>query len=331
MLRKFAAAITAVSIAGTAVQAGALQDDIPELATGAASSVVAAPEAPAKPRRHKLGSGVFFGNDFLGDNKDRWRTGSIGGSYVRGYDWTGVAPASFGDLIEYRFLAQAIAPDDLASFDPTDRPYAGAISFGVHSHVNRGGYEIALGGDLVFIGPQSGIDGLHKDLHHLFGSEQPSEAVLDNQISNTIRPTAVAEVGRSYDLGGMTTLRPFVEARAGDETLIRVGADLMIGPAGRGELLVRDPITGHRYRVIRAEQRGFSFTLGGDIAYVADSVYLPSSRGYDLSNHRDRLRAGVHWQGRRAGVFFGLAYLGEEFEAQSEGQTVGLMQIKLTF
>lgn len=324
MLRKVAAVIAAMSSMATWVQAGTLEE-------APVGVVTVAEQQPAQMRRHGLGVGVFWGNDFLGDHDDRWRTGSIGGSYVRGYDWTGTAPAALGDLIEYRFLTQVIAPDDLVTPNASDRPYAGAISLGVHSHMNRGGLEVALGGDLVFIGPQTGVDNFHKTLHDLFGSVEPSAAMLANQIGNTVRPTAVAEVARSYDLSERTTLRPFVEARAGDETLLRVGADLMIGPAGRGELLVRDPVSGHRYRVISAGQRGFSFTFGGDIAYVADSVYLPSSRGYALSNHRDRLRAGVHWQGQRAGVFLGVAYLGEEFEAQPEGQTVGLLQVKLTF
>ncbi|MDK3017412.1 lipid A-modifier LpxR family protein [Pseudodonghicola flavimaris] len=315
----------------TAAQAGNLETPAAEGTVALEAAQDSATDTAPGPRRHKLGVGAYMTNDFLGDHDDRWRTGAIGASYVRGYDWTGSAPAGFGELIEYRFLSQVIAPADLVSPNPADRPYAGAISLGVHSHMNRDGLELSLGGDLVFIGPQTGIDNLHENLHQLFGSTEPGAGMLANQIGNTVRPTAVAEIGRSFDLGGRARLRPFAEARAGDETLLRVGADLTFGPAGLGELLVRDPVTGQRYRVVTQAVPGFSFTLGGDIAYVADSVYLPSGRGYDLTDHRDRLRAGIHWQGRRTGIFFGMAYLGEEFRAQPESQVVGLLQVKMTF
>lgn len=327
MLRIIAAASAATLITAAAGHAGALETEAEPVVVPAAP--VAAQPAPG--RRQNLGIALVFDNDLVGDHDDRWRTGAIVGSYVRGYDWTGTAPAQLGELIEFRFLSQAIAPVDLVVPNPVDRPYAGMVSLGVHSHANRGGTELSLGADLVIVGPQTGIDSFQKSLHELFDSDPPSAAVLANQIPNTIRPTVVAEVARNYDLGGTAALRPFVEARLGDESLLRVGADLTFGAVGRGELLVRDPVTGQRYRVITQPERGFSFTLGGDIAYVADSIYLPSSRGYALSDHRDRLRAGVHWQGRRTGVFFGMTYLGEEFAAQPEGQVVGALQVNLTF
>lgn len=295
---------------------------------------VVLPQEPAVPdvgRRQRLGIAFSMTNDFFGDRHDRWRTGSMMMSYVRGPAWDGTAPAGFGDLIEFRLMSQVIAPVDLITPNPTDRPYAGAISLGVHTHMERRGIEMALGADLVVIGPQTGISSLHDDLHELFGSTRPSSAMLAGQIADTIRPTLVAEVGRSFDLGPSARLRPFVEARAGDETLLRLGADLIFGPAGRGELLVRDPVTGQRSRVVANAEPGFSFLLGADIAYVADSVYLPSSRGYTLSDHRDRLRAGLYWQGRRTGLFFGMTYLGEEFTAQPESQVVGTLQLKVTF
>ena len=78
-------------------------------------------------------------------------------------------------------------------------------------------------------------------------------------------------------------------------------------------MLTRESITGQRYRLIYQSAPGVNFVVGGDIAYVSDSVYLPKGRGYQLSDHRDRVRVGVHWQGENASAFYGLTYLGREF------------------
>lgn len=54
----------------------------------------------------------------------------------------------------------------------------------------------------------------------------PASGLLRNQITNSIRPTVVMEMGRSFDVSNHSHIRPFVEARAGFETLVRVGFDL---------------------------------------------------------------------------------------------------------
>jgi len=281
-------------------------------------------------KRHRVGYGHLIDNDLIGDGKDRWRTGSVASSRIYGYGWDGQAPAGFGELLELRFLGQIIAPDNLRDAAPDDRPWAGALSLGLHSHMQRGDLEIALGGDLVFIGPRTGLDAFQDALHDLANTTRPSDATLDAQISNTIRPTIVGEVGQSLELGANTRLRPFAEARVGDETLVRIGADLTFGSAGRGELLVRDPVTGQRYRTMYVT-RGVSVTFGADVAHVAHSSYLPDGRGYDLNSQRDRLRAGLHWQGENGDLFYGVTYLGEEFSTQHEGQIVGSLRVRWSF
>ena len=52
--------------------------------------------------------------------------------------------------------------------------------------------------------------------------------------------------GRPVDLG-WAEVRPFVEGRAGDESLLRAGVDLRFGQRERGALWLRDEITGQRY------------------------------------------------------------------------------------
>lgn len=282
--------------------------------------------------RARLGYGRLITNDFFGDGEDRWRTGGVQSSRIWGPEWTGTAPAQFGQLIELRLGAEILAPDDIRNVVPTDRAYAGALSVGLHTHFQRGSTEYAVGGDLVFIGPQTKLDEFQDAFHDTFNIPRPSDAVRANQIGNAITPTAVFEIGRNVALGEQSVLRPFVEGRAGNETLLRTGFDVTIGAQGRGELLVRDSVTGHRYRTIQADWSGFSFVFGADIATVADSKFVPEGGAVALSDTRERVRAGMTWRSQ-TGItgFYGLTYLGEEFEGQSQGQIVGSVRLRVAF
>lgn len=282
--------------------------------------------------RVRLGYGRLVTNDLIGDGRDRWRTGSIASSRVWGPDWKGELPARFGDLIELRFNAEIFAPEDVAAPAPGDRPYAGAISLGLHTHFQQYGNEFTVGGDLVFTGPQTQLDDFQGLVHDVVGGDDLAGATRRNQIGNDLNPTGVVEMGRTLSLGQAGLLRPFIEGRAGAETLVRVGADLSFGNIGHGELLVRDPVTGHRYRTVLNDLAGYSFLVGGDIAYVDHSEFLPSNRGLQTTDHRSRLRAGVHWQsekGHRA--FYGLTWLDKEFEGQRDTQIVGSVRLHVNF
>ena len=305
-------------------------------ATFALSSFASAPSASAQEvgsmseGRSRIGYGNLITNDLIGDGKDRWRTGSIASSRLWGYGWGGQAPAGFGELLELRILGQIMAPSNLRNPATGDRPWAGALSIGLHTHMQRDELEIALGGDLVFVGPQTGLFSFQDALHDLVGTTEASEATRTAQIQNTLRPTLVGELGRTVDLSERTRLRPFVEARLGDESLVRIGADLTIGNVGLGELLVRDPVTGQRYRTMY-DDTSLSWTVGADVAHVASSVYLPKGRGYDLEHQRHRLRAGLHWQSGQSDLFYGVTYLSEELSTQAEGQLVGSIRLRLRF
>lgn len=282
--------------------------------------------------RSRLGYGRLITNDAIGDGRDRWRTGGVQSSRVWGPAWDGVAPSGFGQLLELRLGGEIIAPSNIVTASPTDRRYAGALSVGLHTHMQQGLTEYAIGGDLVFIGPQTGLDGFQDALHDLLNTERPSDAVRAAQIGNAINPTGVFEMGQSFGLSDTAVLRPFLEARLGNETLARVGFDLTIGELGRGELLVRDSVTGHRYRVVEGEWSGYSFVFGADIAHVADSEFLPDGGGVALDQSRERVRAGISWRSETGvAAFYGLTYLGEEFEGQDGGQLVGSLRVRVSF
>jgi|SRR6056297_47308 len=290
------------------------------------------PMAAEAEGRERVGHGRLVTNDLLGDGNDRWRTGSVAASYVWSRDWQGRAPERAGNVLELRFNAEIIAPENLRRPRPGDRPLANALSLGLHTHFSAGETEIALGGDLVATGAQTHLTDVQRTIHNIVDGTDPSAQVRRTQIGNDVFPTAVAEVGRDYYVGGPVRIRPFIEGRVGAETLLRVGADMVIGSLGDGGLMVRDPVSGQRYRTVDGDGRGLSFILGADIAHVEHSEFLPSSRGYDLTDARTRLRAGAHWQGDGGTeLFYGLTWLDKEFEAQRESQFVGSVRLGIKF
>ena len=276
-----------------------------------------------------LGWGRLFTNDFIGDGEDRWRSGSYTVSQVRGQSWDGTLPG-FGEILEFRLRSEIIASANLSDPQPDDRRYAGVLGFGVQTHFALARAEASLGAELVVTGDKSGVGRFHSWAHGVIGAPKPGG--LDDQISNGIHPALAAELGKTYHFSNNAALRPFVEARAGDETLVRVGADLSFGGFTSGSLMLRDGVTGQRYRAVRGDGApGMSFLLGGDIAYVAASIYLRSSGVPMLSDSRTRLRAGVHWQAERYELFYGMTYLSKEFETQPEGQVLGSLSVRVKF
>ncbi|WP_135505977.1 lipid A-modifier LpxR family protein [Roseovarius aestuariivivens] len=280
--------------------------------------------------RTRIGYGWMLTNDIFGDTHDRWQTGSFASSRVWGPDWQGRLPEGFGDILELRFGGQIVSPENIARPTPGDRPFAGVLSLGLHTHFARGATQFALGGDIAVTGPQTGLDDFQGLLHDVLGGRDMSNRVSRRQVSNDVNPTAVAEIGHVVDLGG-ARLRPFVEGRWGLETLVRAGVDVTIGAFGAKSLMVRDVVSGHRYEAVPSWQPGTSVVFGADMAHVAESELLRSGRGYQLEA-RNRVRAGVNWQGERGtSVFYGLTWLDKEFKAQRKGQVVGSVRLRLNF
>lgn len=286
-----------------------------------------APAAPAEPR--PLGFGHFLNNDVLGDGKDRWQTGSYTMSWLRGPQWQGQLPAQPFEILEYRLSGAVIAPSRLKSLRG-DRRYVGKAAFSIHTPFALGaGTEADLGFGLVWTGPANGISDLQRALHDLL--DEPPPRAAQTQLPNHIYPMVSAEIARPMALG-RAELRPFLEARAGDEKLLRVGADLAFGQRERGALWRRDEITGHRYVGIGGtDAGGTAFVVGADVAHVFDSAYLPGGWEVQPEQTRSRLRAGVSTRLGRVGLFYGLTWLSREFVGQPEGQLVGSVRLRLRF
>lgn len=275
-----------------------------------------------------LGLSFAGSNDSMGDWHDRWQSNSAQVAFATGPEWTGSLPERFGEVLEYRLRSDILSPQDLRTPLFSDRRHVGLFAAGLHSHAQKWGGDLRLGGDLFVIGPQTGLLQFQRNLHRILGFPIPT---LDNfQIGNAVRAQVSAEYGRTWQIGGVA-VRPFAEAQAGPEDLLRAGVDLTFGSVGADDLMTRLPATGHRVPLVRGSGRGFTFVLGADTAWVRESLYLPESLGHELTPLRNRVRAGLHYEHERFDLFYGLAWLGREFEAQPEGQLVGALHLGLRF
>lgn len=303
------------------------------------SGVMPAPEPqlayPAMPGgRQTLGVVRDFGNDWygvlFGDRYDRWRTGHVRISVLRGEAWQESLPSRPFELMEYRLRGEIIAPDNLSTPAPGDRLYAGSWWLGASTHFGWRGLEVAAGADLVVTGAQTGLMDIHSGIHEFFGGDRINLSATE--IDDAFYLDANLEVGRSVALS-FGEVRPFVELRAGVETLARAGVDVTIGTLGQDGLRLRDQVTGQRLAAVNSAfaPGGWSVLLGADTAWVANSVFLPESRGPDLEEHRHRLRAGVNYGLGDSNFFYGVSYLSEEFVGQPEGQVVGTISVDLRF
>lgn len=294
-----------------------------------ATSQVALAQENVAQDRVTLGWGRMLTNDALGDGHDRWRTGSYTISHIRGRDWAGRLPDQPAALLEYRLRAETIAPEDLTGVNPKDRRYAGAVSLGLYTHFERAGFETTSGVEIVAVGPQTGLGQLQKQVHSWLDLPEPT--VLDRQIGNDVYIAVDTEIAHTWALSDTLHLRPFAEARVGDEDFLRLGGDLMVGSFAASALMVRESVTGQRYRAVVGDRgAGLSFVMGGDVARIFDSVYLPQG-GIDAEASRERLRSGLYWQGARSDFFSGVTWLSPEFEGQAEGQILGSISLHLKF
>ena len=278
--------------------------------------------------REFIGAGRLFNNDVFGDGYDRWRTGSYVYSNLRARGpYTG--GESFGDLLEYRLRTEIVAPER-GTTAPGDRPYAGMLSLGVHTHFNAAGTQMSLGGDIVAVGPSTRMSQFQEYYHDTFSLPDPPH--VDQQLADAIWFNANVSASKQFQVNDTLSVRPFVQAQAGVEDLMRAGADVWVGAIGQQDLKLRDVVTGQLYRGSQSGDQGMAYVFGIDVAAVSDSRLLPADQGYIVSPTRTRARAGVHWQlGQVTSLFGGATYLSEEFTGQRSGQVVGSLKLNFNF
>lgn len=274
---------------------------------------------------------TIFTNDFLGDGEDRWRSGSFDVSLTFGGSDLRTLPTKAWERYQVRLRTEVIAPANLAAPAANDRQYAGVIGLGLFTHFQKKEYDIYYGGELVFVGENTGLGSFQKSAHDALNISPPSAAVLDNQVPNAVYPTFHAGISKSLR-GAGTLIRPFAEVQAGVESFVRVGADAIFGSAMINDFLLRDSVSGQLINHAKADDSiGFGFLVGADAAYVADSNYLPNAGVSKLEEFRPRVRVGAVYQTRGFDLFYGLTWLGKEFEAQPESQVIGSLNLRLNF
>ncbi|MEL6640456.1 MAG: lipid A-modifier LpxR family protein [Pseudomonadota bacterium] len=276
-----------------------------------------------------IGTGRLFSNDFLGDGRDRWQSGSYVISKLRSAEqWTG-DPKNFGEVWEYRFRTSVISSDGR---DGTpDRRYAGTLSFGMHSHFGQGTTRAALGFDITAVGPQTGLSRFQKRAHDVFGLEQIR--FTDTEFEDDILFGMTAETAEIIEISPTLSARAFGEVLIGPEDIVRVGADVFWGAQMVDDILLRDVTTGQLYHGTETQSDpGLSVVVGADMATVADSFFLPDTGVGAATQSRARVRAGLHWRkSDRTSLFYGLTYLSPEFEDQDEGQLTGSLKLNFNF
>lgn len=282
-----------------------------------------------------VGSSRIFSNDYLGDGKDRWRSGSYGVSLTFGDYSDQTLPQSPGGLMEYRLRSEILAPVDLtAAAAPPDRKYVGVIGLGAFTHFDWQGTETSFGGELIFTGPATGVSRFQTWAHRMLDAPLTSAGIANSQLQNHVYPTVHGEISRRiYHRTGESAvlIRPFAEAQLGVENYFRTGVDIVFGQI-QSNFFVRDPVTGFLVSNIKnAANGGVSFVGGVDVALVHSSAYLPESEGYVIETIRPRARAGIVYETQQVDVFYGLTWLGREFSAQPTGQIEGSVHLKIRF
>ncbi|WP_193222040.1 lipid A-modifier LpxR family protein [Amylibacter sp. SFDW26] len=279
----------------------------------------------------KLQISSVFTNDFLGDGDDRWRTGSLDVSATFGGGDLRELPEKAWERYQLRFRGEIISPSNISTPSATDRQYAGVLGLGLFTHFQKNSYDVYYGGELVFVGENTGIGALQRNFHEELDILPPSAAVLNNQIPNATYPTVHGGLSKSFR-SERRLIRPFAEVQAGVESFARVGMDIVLGGALIDDFLLRDSVSGQLVSHSKADDsKGFGFLMGADAAYVVDSNYLPNSGTLAFENLRPRARAGVVYQQEKFGLFYGISWLGKEFEAQRSSQVVGSLNINVSF
>ena len=254
----------------------------------------------AKEKTKLLGYGLLFTNDFFGDGRDRWRTGSLVSSRVFSRPEMTRTSWRRETLTELKLFSQIIAPSDLSRnpdrsdageeaglMDDIDRAYVGHLSIDLHRHIQTGGLAYNFGVDASLLGPQTGLMGLQQTVHSELGQPFPSDFVRHTQVSNQFVLGGLAEVAQPSALSPSTTIRPFAEVQTGVEDLIRIGVDVGFFGDLSEAFFARAPVSGQRYSVIEWAEEGFLLGAGVDLTRVIGSLIL-SGNALRASKYRAR-------------------------------------------
>ncbi|WP_116084625.1 lipid A-modifier LpxR family protein [Tropicimonas sp. IMCC34011] len=279
-------------------------------------------------RADYAGSARLFVNDTYGDGHDRWNTGSYQGSY-----FFSDAPDA-GSTLELRGRGEIVTPWAPSLQEGGDRPYSTLLGFGAFLHRDVGPVETRIGGEIALRGDSTGLPELQARAHRFFDYDgYDPETRDDPHLPDRGVMSLEGEVAHTFVLGGAAMVRPYAEARYGDDTRASLGADIVIGGGQDAPVWTRDVVTGQLMTYDLPKERGFNLglVLGGDIQRVTGSAHLPDGYGVTLEESQSRVRIGLGATYGDAHIFVGQTRLSRQFEEQSEPQRVGMISIGLGF
>lgn len=332
------------------------------LAAGLGSGPAAASDALSgwiwKAESKELNPEGVFWNDFLGDGKDRWKSGGLTQSYTfpeRIFDTDPWTPwfENRASGIEGQVRGLVITPDNTSVEGHTegDRPYAQYLGLGVHLRSDKRprpaalgtslGVEDRVGVEVGWVGEPLFLFDMQDRLHESLGMDETNVSD-ENSVSN----------GWLVNLEGRRTWRfhrdmgaadvqvaPYADAALGlRENSLRVGGDILVGNALAGRTWNEEPATGAMMPGARPPREGWDWAayLGGDVGAIGSDALLgggPFSSGpsIDEKTFVPRARSGIAVGYGPVTVHYGVAYIGPEFEGQDQGQLIGAISVKLPF
>ena len=185
------------------------------------------------------------------------------------------------------------------------------------------------------IGDHTGLDWGQYTFHDLIGYDRGYDPRKRNDphVGDSFNTKLEFEGARTFFLGEAAMVRPYILAEGGAQSSVRVGTDIVIGNKviERGSFWTRDVVTGQVLSPNIHDGSGLSFIAGFDVGEVYDSYTIPSGSAVSLEKGRMRARLGVRGNLGNLSVFFGQAWLGEDFDGQAEMQRVGSLSISLAF
>ena len=222
------------------------------------------------------------------------------------------------EAVELRTHFEVVAPSNLQAEDGRDRPWGGAISFGIHSTLRYGQLHMCLGPNVHFIGKLSGFTQFQQDLHKGLGIKHAGDAVVNNQIKYETFIGGAAEVSYPIGVMGLMQARPFGEMRTRLEDVALVGVDVYFGAVDSTPAMSRESVTGHRYpvNVEHAQDRGMLFSPGYDHTQMKKLRFLQLDLNASHEPARSRIRMGMTFKSGSWSVFRGLTIMGKESRDQ---------------
>lgn len=278
-----------------------------------------------------IGRAAALNNDYLGDNEDRWQTASYSSTWMFSSSIQ-ARNMGIGPRFELRARGQIVTPQRLnAAPRAGDRPYAGYAGVAGFSHYEFGNVDVIAGAELGLLGPSNGIGNLHVSLHDILGENEPQGWAT--QVSDKFVFTPVVEAGYSFGgQGGSIMVRPFVNAQMGLEDIVRAGVDVSIGINRDLAQPLRDMITGHRYPVrYDGGLQQIQLAFGVDVGSVQGSEFFPTGSLATAKDQRTRVRGSIFAPVGVVDLNYGLTWMSEEFETQSDPQLLGSVGVDFRF